>query len=507
MKKLFGFLSLLLVFTMLLSPVCFAAGDNTDTLADWEIRVSVPDGKTAVLKGREYYIYAREEGYIPYVMLTTYSYDSEEEFIPAFTSYMQTQYKDLKISAEAQKKTIGGKACHEIDYSYTVSGYEIADRRVVITVGGRTYVFTSKEVPSRGLTVDGMLEQVVADCEFLSEAAALPEPKPAESSFADAYLCCQEDGMPKYWLDLTGTYANNLVLHCYFRSSDPGFYESRFILDLGTADLSEDAITIRKVTDQYGLDHSDWFKTLLLRQDGDALIMEVERDDRTLAGGGEDNILTGSYRLEPVGARPLYEFRRDDGLRKYWLDLSGEAIKLHAMFLSGEPEYYEKVFTFDPDSMKPDGKGRLVIGKVFDENENEVTEWFQSLSLTVEADGSVTMEVERDARTLAGGAEDNILSGSYRFVPRVYLQPAHEAPYSAEELARWAQIGYFMDKGFFPPEADVEKNDDGSYTIHLYEIVEIDDIPMHTATAAWYTVDAGGVGADDIFGNEVRLFG
>ena len=149
----------------------------------------------------------------------------------------------------------------------------------------------------------------------------------------------------------------------------------------------------------------------------------------------------------------------------------------------------------------------LVIGKVFDENANEVTDWFESLSLTEEADGSVTMDVVRDERTLAGGAEDNILSGSYRFVPHVYLQPMHEAPYSAEELARWAQICYFMDKGFYPPEADAEEKDDESFLIHLYEIVDIDGIPMHTATAAWYLVDEEGIGADYIFGNEVRLFG
>ena len=76
MKKLPGLFALLMVFTLLLSPVCSAEGVNTDTLAAWDIRVSVPDGKTAVLKGNEYYIYAREDGYIPYVMLATYSYDS-----------------------------------------------------------------------------------------------------------------------------------------------------------------------------------------------------------------------------------------------------------------------------------------------------------------------------------------------------------------------------------------------------------------------------------------------
>ena len=84
MKKLAMTLCLLLVFAMVLSPVCSAAGENYDTLADWDVRIAVPDGKTAVLKGSEYYIYAEKEGYIPYVMLRTYRYDSAEEFIPVF---------------------------------------------------------------------------------------------------------------------------------------------------------------------------------------------------------------------------------------------------------------------------------------------------------------------------------------------------------------------------------------------------------------------------------------
>ena len=56
MKKLSTVLCFLLVFVMILSPVCYAKGDNTDTLADWDIRITVPDGATAVLEGDDYWI-------------------------------------------------------------------------------------------------------------------------------------------------------------------------------------------------------------------------------------------------------------------------------------------------------------------------------------------------------------------------------------------------------------------------------------------------------------------
>ena len=167
MKKL---LSVILVFVLVLSitPSSFA---NTDTLADWNIRITVPDGKTAVLKGSEYYIYGQQEGSIPYVMLRPYRYDDPEEFITDFTEYMRGQYSDLTVTSPATRKTIGNKRCWEIDYGYTVSGYDVRDRRMVFTVDGLTYMFASKEIVSNGMTIGSMLDDVVADCELLGPGA------------------------------------------------------------------------------------------------------------------------------------------------------------------------------------------------------------------------------------------------------------------------------------------------------------------------------------------------
>ena len=68
-----------------------------------------------------------------------------------------------------------------------------------------------------------------------------------------------------------------------------------------------------------------------------------------------------------------------------------------------------------------------------------------------------------------------------------------------------AQMYYYRHNNYYPPEADVEDNEDGSFSVHLYEIVNNGDGTYHTATSAWYTVDASGIGTDDIFGNHVDL--
>lgn len=505
MKKAMILLSLLLVFSLALSPVCYAAGDNYDTLTNWDIKIAVPDGATAVLKGDAYYIYAQRSGSIPYVMLMTYRYDSETKFIPDFTKYMQTQYKDLTITSEAEQKTIGDKLCYEIDYAYTVSGYTVNDRRIVITVDERTYMFASKEIEELGMTVGTMLADVVADCEFLSDGAlSAPADEPiAEDVLSQAYLYCQEDGMPKYWLDFSGHLADNPVLHCYFRSGEPTYYESWFILDLDTADVGGDEIEFYDVYNERGIAVSDWFDSVVLTRDGLELTLEIERDESTLAGGADDNILSGSYVMEPVGLGVIYEYYLDDGQLKYWLEPYEGDIELHCMFRSSDPEYYEEVFLLDLDTAEKDGDYVVKIHAVERESGEDVSHWFRSLTLS-EVQGAYIMTVKRDESTLAGGSEDNILSGSYLLEPRVYLTALAEGPYTPEELGVFAQRYYLAKTGFYPPVADVEDNGDGTWTVHLYEVVSLDGAE-HTATSAWYTVDAYGVGFDVITEAEVDL--
>ena len=122
MKKLWIALCLILALTMALSPLCFAAEDNYDTLADWNIRIAVPEGADAVLEGNEYYLYAQKAGSIPYVMLRTYKYSSLEKFLADFTAYMQKEYADLEVVSEAAPKSIGARDGYEVVYGYKVNG-------------------------------------------------------------------------------------------------------------------------------------------------------------------------------------------------------------------------------------------------------------------------------------------------------------------------------------------------------------------------------------------------
>ncbi|MBQ3466999.1 MAG: hypothetical protein IJH21_01610, partial [Oscillospiraceae bacterium] len=172
MKKLLTALSMVLVFAMLLSAAASAAGANSDTLVNWDIKITTPEDTTAVLKGNNYYIYPQTEGYIPYVMVTVYNLvrDTDKAFFDEFTDYMRGEYADLRVTAGPEQKTIGSKACSECDYSYTISGGNVVtDRRIITVHGGRTYMFASKEVAARDLTVGDLLEQVVRDAVFLSD--------------------------------------------------------------------------------------------------------------------------------------------------------------------------------------------------------------------------------------------------------------------------------------------------------------------------------------------------
>lgn len=475
MKKL---LSVILVFVLVISiaPSCFA---NTDTLADWNIKITVPDGKTAVLQGGEYYIYGQHEGSIPYVMLRPYRYDSEEEFIADFTEYMQGQYSDLTVTAPATQKTIGNKRCYEIDYTYKVSGYDVLDRRVVITVDGLTYMFASKEIESNGMTLGSMLDDVVADCEFLGPGAesVLVTPAPAEKTISPAYVYYDQNGLPKYWLDFTGSAADNLVLHCFFFSDS--WYESWYILDFNSAvaNSHQDTYRIENVYDSRGTEISNWFKTVSLTINDDSVSLYVERNPATLAGGPDSTILDGLYEMTPEMAGVVYEYTENREL-KSWLVLNSGVAELH--FADGGIWYLE---TGESDGYTVD------VARIVSQSGEEVP--FQSMTVSY-VQGAMMINAE------AGEG----FSGVFLYNPRVFLQ---RDDCSEAEIGRMAQLYYYRHHNFYPPVADVEPNGDGSYSVHLYEIVDNGDGTYHTATSAWYTVDASGIGTDDLFGEPVDL--
>lgn len=132
-----------------------------------------------------------------------------------------------------------------------------------------------------------------------------------------------------------------------------------------------------------------------------------------------------------------------------------------------------------------------------DENGNDISDRFESLVFLFSSDDVVLMQVQRNRQTLAGGADDNILTGEYTLKPREAKTP--------EQLCSLAQEYYNRNYGFYPPESAFTDNGDGTYTIHLYETVDLGGGESRTATSAWYTVDIYGIGINEITAEAVDL--
>lgn len=302
-------------------------------------------------------------------------------------------------------------------------------------------------------------------------------PAMAETPIYSAYIYYDEFGMPKYWLDFTGSVADNLVLHCYFQTDS--WYESYYVLDFVSASQNshQGAYRIENIYDSRGGDVSNWFKTCSVQINDGSVSMYIERDPATLAGGPGSTILDGLYEMTPAEAGVVYEFIEEREL-KSWLVLNTGNAELH--FPDGRIWYLE---------VEGGGDSFVNVTKITSYTGETVP--FRSLTLTY-VQGSMLLNADVDTD----------YHGVFLYNPRVFL---HRDECSAAELGRMAQMYYFRHHNFYPPEADVEKNADGTFSVHLYEIVNQGDGTYHTATSAWYTVNAGGIGADDIFGNPIDL--
>lgn len=190
-----------------------------------------------------------------------------------------------------------------------------------------------------------------------------------------------------------------------------------------------------------------------------------------------------------------YAYSNGNGQLRYWIEFRDE-FYLHCLFRSGEPEYYEQVYTLYPD-WEASPAQQLTIRTVKDANGNDLSDRFESLVFLFSSEDIVLMQVRRNEQTLAGGAEENLLTGEYTLKPREAKTP--------EQLCVLAREHYEKTCGFYPPEAELMDYGDGKYTIHLFEIVDLGEGEIHTATSAWYTVDAYGVGIDEITGKTVEL--
>ena len=133
-----------------------------DNLVSWGIKVEVPNGSTAVLKGSDYYIYPEHVGSLPYIILSSFKLDTDEQgFLDEFTAYMKGNHSDLQVVEGPTQIKIGDKDCWKIVYAYDIQGYAATDTRVVTMKNGRQYLFGTKDIDELSISVGDLFEQVI----------------------------------------------------------------------------------------------------------------------------------------------------------------------------------------------------------------------------------------------------------------------------------------------------------------------------------------------------------
>ena len=222
-----------------------------------------------------------------------------------------------------------------------------------------------------------------------------------------------------------------------------------------------------------------------------------------LTGCGKDeaNVPLNAEKID-YASYDGYGYYLEDEQPKYLLDTKADFL-LHCFFQSDSEDYYEKIYTLDLSSAAQ-SDGILSISHITDEQNTDLSASFEHLTFSFYKD-HVVMDVKRIETQLAGGASDNILSGKYTLSKEPKASSKTDAHYQSGELIAMAKAYYEKNSEFLPPEATCTANDDNTYTIQLYEIVDDGDGAYHTATSAWYTVDKSGSGTDDILGTSIQL--
>lgn len=371
-------LSLIFMVSALSGCASADAAAGQDAVTFMNVSIPVPEGAKAALQGNEYYLYAGQENSIPYVMLKTYKGEDAAAFLAEFTSFMQQQYADLTVTLDIRQVEIGKSVCHETAYSYQVSGYDVADRRVAMVSDGTVYLFTSKEIPSLDLTTGNMLEEIVAGCVFLSDEDAAQA-----TGLSDGYLYCQENGMPLYWLDFSGIVSEHLVLHCCTSSGDPDTCEQCLILNAESAAFAPEGIQVHEIRDMKDNDLSDCFTSLKLRVYKDGILMTSETAPEAAAAHPEYLLPSGQFAMSPIGVagnpaekkshlRPLTDGPYLAGALRAWA-------RIYHFRTSG-------VYLSESTAMKnPDGTFSIYLYDLPEETENGPREEY--LRYTVDAFG------------------------------------------------------------------------------------------------------------------------
>lgn len=78
-------------------------------------------------------------------------------------------------------------------------------------------------------------------------------------------------------------------------------------------------------------------------------------------------------------------------------------------------------------------------------------------------------------------------------------------PYQIRELISVSRWYYKQNNAYVPTEAEWKDNEDGTFTIQLYDNIQDDESTVHTATSAIYTVDRYGKGEEEVMFEEVEF--
>ena len=131
--------------------------------------------------------------------------------------------------------------------------------------------------------------------DFPAEPTAAQENRYHGWDYYNSYACAI-DGKRKYWIE----FSDEFYLHCMFRSGSPEYHEVVYTLYPDWDAPTAQELTIRTVMDADGNDITHQFERLAFAfSSEDHVLMQVRRDESTLTGGEEDNILTGNYTFLP----------------------------------------------------------------------------------------------------------------------------------------------------------------------------------------------------------------
>lgn len=176
---------------------------------------------------------------------------------------------------------------------------------LVVDVSGQQVLLRRSSIglalePAPSLLAEWALDPYVFEQEYYF--VGLPESVTAKASTGNVDIrqydgyCCYDENHLRYRLD---TADGNLTLMFYARSGSPeydqGYYEDPYSMNLDTAEISGGIYTIYNVSNLEGTDVSDKFYSIQFLFEEDRVLMVVSADPTKLAGGADDNILSGTY--------------------------------------------------------------------------------------------------------------------------------------------------------------------------------------------------------------------